>query len=264
VVSALAGDLTFQIPPGVKNHEMRAVYVVDQDINVISYLPHMHLRGRDMTMTATFPGGEKRTLLAVPNYDFNWQLFYYPKDRITLPRGTRVDIVAHFDNSADNPNNPDPSSTVTFGEQSNDEMMLGLIEFTAAEGVSPTPATPESRMEALLATLPQDSAYKVPVTILPLRPAVPSVLHLPRKGEGTWYIAQSRLQINVIPIRDVVWDGDNYSFRIDVRFGPRAAFTFDVKGSATAEGVRGAITPVGVAQAPLSQTFEGTVRPRTR
>ena len=81
VASALAGDLTFQIPPRAKNHEMRAVYVVDQDINVVSYFPHMHLRGKDMTMTATLPDGRRQTLLSVPAYDFNWQLFYYPKER---------------------------------------------------------------------------------------------------------------------------------------------------------------------------------------
>ena len=63
VASALAGDLTFQIPPRAKNHEMRAVYVVDQDSMVVSYFPHMHLRGKDMTITATFPDGRKQTLI---------------------------------------------------------------------------------------------------------------------------------------------------------------------------------------------------------
>ena len=261
VASALAGDLTFQIPPRAKNHEMRAVYVVDQDINVVSYFPHMHLRGRDMTMTATLPDGKKKTLLSVPAYDFNWQLFYYPKDRVALPRGTRVDIVAHYDNSTDNPHNPDPERAVTFGEQSTDEMMFGMFEFTADEGVSPTPVTPETRMDALLATLPADASYRVMVTILPTRPPLPSVLHLPKQGEGTWYIAQSRFQINVIPIKQINWKGDAYDFRMDVRFGPKAAFTFDVSGAVTADGsVRGDVTPVGVQQAPFSRTFEGALR----
>ena len=99
VVSAVTGDVGFRIPPREKNHEMHAVYVVDQDINVVSYFPHMHLRGKDMRMTATLPDGTKKTLLNVPAYDFNWQLFYYPKERVALPRGTRVDVVAHYDNS---------------------------------------------------------------------------------------------------------------------------------------------------------------------
>ena len=78
----------------------------------------MHLRGKDMKMTATFPDGRQQTLLNVPDYDFNWQLFYYPKTTVPLPRGTRVDLVAHYDNSAANKNNPDPTKAVTFGEAS--------------------------------------------------------------------------------------------------------------------------------------------------
>ena len=72
------------------NHELRAVYVADQDINIVSFFPHMHLRGHDMTMTATFPGGTQETLLSVPAYDFNWQLFYYPKHNgARCRKGTR-------------------------------------------------------------------------------------------------------------------------------------------------------------------------------
>jgi hypothetical protein len=258
VASALAGNLTFQIPPHAKNHEMRAVYVVDQDSTVVSYFPHMHLRGKDMTMTATFPDGRKQTLISVPAYDFNWQLFYYPKAPVVLPRGTRVDIVAHYDNSADNPNNPDPGRAVTFGEQSTDEMMFGMFEFVATEGVSPVPATNDTRIDALQATLPADSSYRIQVSIL--KP-IPSVLHLPRTGDGTWYLGQDRFQINVIPIRGIVWNGDAFSFRMDVRFGPKAAFTFDVNGSVGPDGtIRGTTTPVGVAKAPFSPTFEGSRR----
>jgi hypothetical protein len=255
VATALAGDLTFQIPPGEKHHELRAVYVIDQDSTVVSYFPHMHLRGKDMKMTATFPDGRTETLLNVPAYDFNWQLFYYPKNRVQLPRGTRIDVVAHYDNSAGNPNNPDPTRAVTFGEQSSDEMMFGAFDFVADAGVSPTPATVETRMHALEGTLPAESSYRIPVTIL--KP-IPSVLHLPRTGDGTWYIGQSRIQINVVPLRNLAWNGDQFSFRMDVRFGPKAAFTFDVNGSVDADGaIRGTVAPVGVEKAPFSRTFEG-------
>ena len=123
--------------------------MVDQDISIVSFFPHMHLRGRDMRMTATFPDGRQETLLNVPAYDFNWQLFYYPKTKVPLPRGTRVDLVAHYDNSAANKHNPDPSKAVTFGEASTSEMMFGMFEFTADAGVSPTPSTERARMEAL-------------------------------------------------------------------------------------------------------------------
>jgi hypothetical protein len=262
VATTLAGDLTFRIPPGAKNHEMRAVTVVDQDSIIVSYFPHMHLRGKDMLMTATFPDGRRQTLFNVPSYDFNWQLFYYPKQQIMLPRGTRVDLVAHYDNSADNPNNPDPARAVTFGEQSTDEMMFGVFEFVPKEGVSPVPASNETRMDALQATLPADSTYRIPVSIL--KP-IPSVLHLPRTGDATWYLGQGRFQINVIPIKNVVWNGDAFSFRMDVRFGPNAAFTFDVDGTLDADGtIAGKVTPVGVEKAPFSRTFEGTRRGATQ
>src|SRR5262249_45343613 len=140
VVAALAGNITFQIPAGASDFELRAVYVVDQDIDVVSFFPHMHLRGQDMKMTATPPDGRQERLLNVPAYVFAWPLFYYPKSRIALPKGTRVDLVAHYDNSAANKNNPDPTKAVTFGEASTAEMMFGMFEFTPKNGVSPAPS----------------------------------------------------------------------------------------------------------------------------
>ena len=59
---------------------------------------------------------------------------------------------------------------------------------------------------------------------------IPAVLHLPRTGDGTFYLGQGRFQINAIPIKNITWNGDNFEFRMDARFGPNAAFTFDVKG----------------------------------
>ena len=137
VAASLAGNINFTIPPQARNYEMRAAYVADQDINIVSFFPHMHLRGSDMTMTATYPGGRQETLLNVPAYDFNWQLFYYPKTTVRLPKGTRIDLVAHYDNSSANKRNPDPNRSVGFGEASTAEMMFGMFEFTAADGVSP-------------------------------------------------------------------------------------------------------------------------------
>jgi hypothetical protein len=256
VTTAVAGDVSFRIPAGAKNHEMRALYVIDQDINVVSYFPHMHLRGKDMTITANLPDGRTQTLLSVPGYDFNWQLYYFPKDPVPLPRGTVVEAVAHYDNSADNKNNPDPTRDVTFGEQSNDEMMFGVFDFMPKDGVSPAPSTTDKRMDVLAAILPAGSAYRTSVTIL--KP-IPAVLHLPRNGEGAFYLAQGRFQINRIPIKSVTWNGDAFEFRMDAQFGPNARFTFDVKGRATGNTITGEVTPVGVAKAPFSRTFEGTL-----
>ena len=115
--AVLAGTTTFEIPARARNHELRASYIIDQDSTVISYFPHMHVRGTDMRMTARYPGGDTEVLIDVPEYDFDWQLFYYPDEEVRLPAGTRLDIVAHYDNSELNPDNPDPNRNVTFGTQ---------------------------------------------------------------------------------------------------------------------------------------------------
>lgn len=261
VASAVAGDISFKIPAGAKNHEMRALYVIDQDINIVSYFPHMHFRGKDMTLTATLPGGKKETLLRVPQYDFNWQLYYYPSNPVPLPRGTIIEAVAHYDNSADNPNNPDPTKDVTFGEQSTNEMFFGVFDFTPKDGVSPVPTTVDKRMAVLASTLPPESTYTTSVTIL--KP-IPAVLHLPRTGEGMFYLGQGRFQINMIPIKTITWNGDAFEFRMTAQFGPNAIFTFDVKGTATGNTLKGEVTPVGVEKAPFSRTFEATLASGSR
>ncbi|TWU18450.1 thioredoxin family protein [Allorhodopirellula heiligendammensis] len=124
----LAVDQKFKIPPGVSDHEVKAAYVARQDENLISLTPHMHLRGKSFRYDATFPDGRQQTLLSVPNYDFNWQLKYVLKEPLTLPKGTLVQCTAVFDNSEGNMTNPDPSKTVTWGDQSFEEMMIGFMD----------------------------------------------------------------------------------------------------------------------------------------
>jgi hypothetical protein len=88
----------------------------------------MHVRGKDMTYIAHYPDGTTETLLRVPKYDFNWQLAYKPAEDIVVAPGSRFEATAHFDNSANNPNNPDPKAEVKFGEQSWEEMMIGFMD----------------------------------------------------------------------------------------------------------------------------------------
>jgi hypothetical protein len=217
VSTAVAGNVTFRIPPHAASHELRAVYVADQDISIVSFFPHMHLRGKAMTMTATFPDGRQQVLLNVPAYDFNWQLFYYPTERIPLPRGTRVDVVARYDNSAANRANPDPGRPVTFGETTADEMMFGTFEYVADAGVSPTPPDDRMRMQVLLAPLPADSAYVVSAPFLFGR--MMSGLYLPRTGDGTWYLAVRPGIVIDVPVRDIVWTGNAFTFATEMRAG---------------------------------------------
>ena len=96
--------------------------------------PHMHYRGKAMRYELVRPGGEREVLLNVPRYDFNWQRVFYPKEPIDAPKGSRLMMSAHFDNSAENPSNPDASSWVRSGEQTNDEMGIAFFDFRIGRG----------------------------------------------------------------------------------------------------------------------------------
>jgi hypothetical protein len=122
------GVVNFKILPYAPNHEVSATYTLKANGKIASFNPHMHLRGKDFRYEATFPDGTTRTLLSVPKYDFKWQPIYVPKEMIALPKGTVLRAIAHYDNSASNPRNPDPSQTVTFGLQTHEEMMFGWVD----------------------------------------------------------------------------------------------------------------------------------------
>jgi len=120
----------FQIPAGASGFEVRASYTVPDDIDVISILPHMHLLGQSMDVTATLPDGSTRTLIRIPKYDFNWQRTYRYATPVSLPKGTRIDVLSIFDNSDNNPSNPNkPPKPVRFGEATTDEMDVAYITF---------------------------------------------------------------------------------------------------------------------------------------
>ena len=119
---------TFVIPPGDPNYRVEADTTVDSDVRVIGFTPHMHLRGKSFEFRAVFPDGTREVLLRVPKYDFNWQLTYDLAEERVFPKGTRFEATATFDNSANNPFNPDPKASVRFGDQTWDEMMVGFID----------------------------------------------------------------------------------------------------------------------------------------
>jgi len=136
IMATLAGTMGFRIPANAPNHQEINTWNLEKDIKIISFFPHMHLRGKDMLFNVKYPDGRKNTMLNVPKWDFNWQLFYYPKEPLLIPKGSEIDLIAHYDNSKDNPNNPDPNVSVGFGLQSTEEMMFGIIEYI--EDTEPT------------------------------------------------------------------------------------------------------------------------------
>jgi len=130
VVTGNALNARFVIPAGEANHEVRSSTTFKDDVHISSFMPHMHFRGKDFTYTAVYPDGHSEILLSVPKYDFNWQLTYVLEKPVALPKGTRLDCVAHFDNSTKNKYNPDPTKEVRWGDQTWEEMMIGWFGYT--------------------------------------------------------------------------------------------------------------------------------------
>ena len=122
----------FLIPAGARDQEVTECHTFNKEMWITSLTPHMHYRGKAMTISAKYPDGRKQILLDVPDYNFNWQITYRPVEPLHLPKGTRIEIDAHFDNSANNPLNPDPAKTVRWGSESSTEMMDGWIEYVDA------------------------------------------------------------------------------------------------------------------------------------
>jgi hypothetical protein len=118
------------IAPYEKDYELVAVMPVTEAITLHSLLPHMHLRGKDLTWIVTWPDGRDEIVLRIPNYDFNWQILYQLETPLKLPAGSKITTVAHFDNSAANKYNPAPDREVFWSDQSWDEMFVPYMEYT--------------------------------------------------------------------------------------------------------------------------------------
>jgi len=121
-------NLGFKIPPGDPNFKVEAKNTFPNGATILNFFPHMHLRGKSFEYRAVYPDGRTETLLRVPKYDFFWQLDYKLAKPLVIPPGTTVECTAWFDNSPNNPHNPDPTATVRFGEQSWEEMMIGFYD----------------------------------------------------------------------------------------------------------------------------------------
>ncbi len=128
VVTLAAANPKFAIPPNDGNYRVDSKITLQDEATLTMLLPHMHLRGKSFDYRITYPDGAKETILSVPHYSFSWQLSYFLAEPKKLPKGTIIECTAYFDNSANNPANPDPSKEIHFGEQSWDEMMIGFFD----------------------------------------------------------------------------------------------------------------------------------------
>lgn len=128
VVTDAIVNMDLRIPPGAERHEVRASKNFREETALIAFFPHMHTRGHDFRYVAHYPDGGSEDLL-LSWYDFNWQEAYVLHDPLVLPAGTRLECVGYFDNSAKNPNNPDPTAEVRWGEQTFEEMFIGYYDW---------------------------------------------------------------------------------------------------------------------------------------
>ncbi len=127
--TAIWGPFNIDIPPNAPRHEQRLSITLPAPIQVLNIMPHMHLLGKEMKVTATLPDGTHKNLVWITNWDYRWQDSYRYKEPLRLPKGTKVEVVAYWDNTSDNPLNPsNPPRRVRFGEQTTDEMAFAIME----------------------------------------------------------------------------------------------------------------------------------------
>jgi mono/diheme cytochrome c family protein len=152
VLTLSAVNGTFKIPPGDPNYKVDATFDVLTDVKLTGLHPHMHTRGKDFEYRIVYPDGRTETLLSVPKYNWRWQLWYNLAAPLDLPKGTKIECTAHFDNSADNPENPDPTKTVIWGQQSWDEMMVGFFNLVFDAKTPARALFPETKPHADIAS----------------------------------------------------------------------------------------------------------------
>ena len=194
VQTTQALNLAFEIPPHAANHEVIGTSPsAPRDVLLLSLMPHMHLRGKAFRYDARYPNGTTETLLNVPHYDFNWQTSYRLLEPKALPKGTRIHCVAHYDNSEDNLNNPDPTDTVRWGDQTWEEMMIGYFDvaWPITNGPDGKPVAqsfnrdedPQTAAETFIGMLDKDNDGKVSRSELPARQLV-MFLVVDTNGDG--------------------------------------------------------------------------------
>lgn len=143
-----AGNMGFKIPPGDPNFRVDSSFTMPVDVTLLGLHPHMHMRGKSAQYRIVYPDGRTETLLDVPRFSWHWQLWYDLAEPLKLAKGTKLECTEHFDNSKNNPENPDPTKTVIWGQQSFDEMMVCMFnvafdsKISTRQMLAPEPAQP--------------------------------------------------------------------------------------------------------------------------
>lgn len=122
-------NISFVIPQREPSFAVESSYTFARDAVIFGLMPHMHARGKAFEVQAYYPDGTANRLLSVPKYDFRWQHQYVFKEAVRVPKGTRLQCIAHYDNSEKNKFNPDPNKEVRWGDQMWEEMMVGWVSY---------------------------------------------------------------------------------------------------------------------------------------
>lgn len=130
----------FLIPANADHHRVTSSFTLPKDVIVLAYTAHMHFRGKSMRTEAIYPDGRHEVIMNVPHYNFRWQETYFLKHQFVMPKGTKLVTTAYFDNSAKNPQNPDPSKAIRWGEPSDEEMMGFWLQFADPKEVNEKPS----------------------------------------------------------------------------------------------------------------------------
>ena len=118
-----------QLPAGSPDTAIDSAIEFTQDAHITSLIPHTHLRGKSWEYRLIYPDGRSQVVLDVPHYDFNWQTWYTFATPLAVPKGSRLEATAHYDNSVNNPSNPDPKVNVRWGDQTWEEMQFTGITY---------------------------------------------------------------------------------------------------------------------------------------
>ncbi len=181
VTTVSAANLGINIPPYAEDYKRQATMLpYKNDLQLLSFSPHLHLRGKAFSYEAIYPDGKREMLLNIPHYDFNWQTCYELAEPKTLPAGTRIHCEARWDNSENNLANPNPAITVNWGDQTFDEMMIGFFDVAVpidrqkllAQGILPkleSAATLEDRARELVIEFDGNGDGKLTKDELPKR-----------------------------------------------------------------------------------------------
>ncbi len=135
VITLQLNNHGLMIPPGVPDFRVEVQGTLPNDATLLSFFPHMHLRGKRFEYDIVHDDGSVETLLRVNNYHFHWQLSYRLAQPRELKAGTKLRAIAWYDNSSNNPHNPDPTKLVTWGDQTSDEMMVGFFDVAVPANV---------------------------------------------------------------------------------------------------------------------------------